>query len=71
MLAGDDLVRARQVVGQGDRLRATGVTVYDREGGTLRRVIDAERARPAGNAWLLENVRIYDTTMNLMVRKPG
>jgi len=69
VLAGDDLVRARQVVGQGDRLRATGVTLYDREGGTLRQVIDAERARPAGDAWLLENVRIYDSTMNLMVRK--
>ncbi len=70
VLAGDDLVRARQVVGQGDQLRATGVTLYDREGGTLRQVIDAERARPAGDAWLLENVRIYDSTMNLMVRKP-
>ena len=69
VLAGDDLVRARQVVGQGDRLRATGVTLYDREGGTLRQVIDAERARPAGDAWLLQNVRIYDSTMNLMVRK--
>ena len=69
VLAGDDLVRARQVVGQGDRLQATGVTLYDREGGTLRQVIDAERARPAGDAWLLENVRIYDSTMNLMVRK--
>jgi len=57
------------VVGQGDRLQATGVTLYDREGGTLRQVIDAERARPAGDAWLLENVRIYDSTMNLMVRK--
>ncbi|WP_405051873.1 LPS export ABC transporter permease LptG [Sphingomonas sp.] len=69
VLAGDDLVRARHVVGQGNQLRATGLTLYDREGGTLRQVIDAERARPAGNAWLLENVRIYDTTMNLMVRK--
>jgi lipopolysaccharide export system permease protein len=70
VLDGVDLVRARQVVGQGDRLRATGVTLYDREGGTLRQVIDAERARPAGDAWLLENVRIYDSTLNLMVRKP-
>jgi lipopolysaccharide export system permease protein len=69
VLAGNDLVRARQVVGQGDQLRATGVTIYDREGGTLRQVIDAARARPAGDAWLLENVRIYDTTMNMVVRK--
>src|SRR6476661_8392315 len=32
VLDGADLVRARQVVGQGQRLRATGVTIYDREG---------------------------------------
>jgi lipopolysaccharide export system permease protein len=70
VLAGDDLVRARQVVGQGQRLRATGETIYDRHNGTLRQVIEAERARPVGNAWLLENVRIYDTTLNTIVRKP-
>jgi lipopolysaccharide export system permease protein len=69
VLDGVDLVRARQVVGQGEQLRATGVTIYDREGGTLRQVIDAERARPAGDAWLLENVRIYDSSTNLVVRK--
>jgi lipopolysaccharide export system permease protein len=69
VLDGVDLVRARQVVGQGSQLRATGVTIYDREGGTLRQVIDAERARPAGNAWLLENVRIYNSTMNIVDRK--
>ncbi len=68
VLVDGDLVRARQVVGQGDRLRASGVTIYDRENGTLRRVIDAERAMPGGGAWLLENVRIYDATMNVMRR---
>ena len=70
VLSGDDLVRARQVVGQGAGVRVTGLTVYDRQNGTLRQVIDAERARPAGNAWLLEDVRIYDTTLNTLVRKP-
>ena len=68
VLVGDDLVRARQVVGQHQALRATGLTIYDREGGTLRRVIDAERARPEGNAWRLDNARIYDATMNLVRR---
>jgi lipopolysaccharide export system permease protein len=70
VLSGDDLVRARQVVGQGGGVRVTGLTVYDRQSGTLRQVIDAERARPAGNAWLLEDVRIYDTSLNTFVRKP-
>jgi lipopolysaccharide export system permease protein len=68
VLVGNDLVRARQVVGQHQALRANGLTIYDREGGTLHRVIDAERARPEGNAWQLENVRIYDATMNLVRR---
>jgi lipopolysaccharide export system permease protein len=68
VLVGNDLVRARQVVGQHQRLRATGLSIYDREGGTLHRVIDAERARPEGNAWRLDNVRIYDATMNLVRR---
>ncbi|HEU4705325.1 MAG TPA: LPS export ABC transporter permease LptG [Sphingomicrobium sp.] len=66
VLVGDDLVRARQVVGQGPRLRATGLSIYDREGGTLHRVIDAARARPEGGAWLLEDVRTYDAAMNLV-----
>ena len=69
VLVGDDLVRARQVVGQGERLRATGVTIYDRRSGALGQVIDAERARPVGNAWLLDNVRIYDTSMNIVRRR--
>ena len=69
LLVGDDLVRARQVVGQGERLRATGVTIYDRRSGTLGQVIDADHARPVGNAWLLDNVRIYDTSMNIVRRK--
>ncbi len=77
MLVGDDLVRARQVVGQGERLRATGLTIYDRDQGTLRQIIDAGRARPQGDAWRLDNVRIYDAARNVtqagetMVALPG
>ena len=64
ILVGDDLVRARQVVGQHGGLRAAGVSIHDREQGTLRRVIDAARARPERGAWLLEDVRIYDAATN-------
>ncbi|MEO8176215.1 MAG: LPS export ABC transporter permease LptG [Sphingomicrobium sp.] len=70
ILSGDNLVRSRQLVGQGPHVRATGVTIYDRQNGTLQQVIDADRARPMGKAWLLENVRIYDTTTSSVVRKP-
>ena len=68
VLVGEDLVRARQVVGQGERLRATGVTIYDRDQGSLRQIIDAERSRPQGGAWRLEKVRIYNAAANMTQR---
>ncbi len=42
----------------------------DREGGALRRIIDAERGKPQRNAWLLEGVRIYDSNLNIIARQP-
>ena len=63
---GDDLVQARHVGGQGADFHAEELTIYDRERNALQRVIQAERAVPQGNGWLLEDVRIYDTTMNLV-----
>ncbi len=68
LLDGEDLVRARQVVGQGTALRAKGITIFDRDKGTLRQVIDAERAIPVGEGWRLDNVRIYDATANVTRR---
>jgi lipopolysaccharide export system permease protein len=65
VLVDGDLVWARQVVGQDERLRATGVSIYDRDKGTLRQIIDAERAIPQGGAWRLENVRIYNASTNV------
>ena len=68
--AGDDLVRARIVSGRGRALQLQGVTIYDRSGGALQRVIDSERAVQAGDAWRLEKVRIYDTSMNVVRKVP-
>jgi len=68
LLVGDDLVRARQVVGQGERLRATGLSIYDRDKGTLRQIIDAERGRPEGDGWRLEKVRVYNAAANITQR---
>jgi lipopolysaccharide export system permease protein len=68
ILNGDDLVRAGIVAGQGTQLTAQRVTIYDRSGGVLQRVIQAERATPdprAGN-WRLSGVRIYDASMNVI-----
>ncbi len=63
-----NLIRARLVVGRGANIRAQGVTIYERKGGALSRIVDADRARPDGPRWRLEDVRIYDSGMNL-VRK--
>ncbi|MEO7239847.1 MAG: LPS export ABC transporter permease LptG [Sphingomicrobium sp.] len=66
----DDLLRARQVTGEGAAVAVTGLTWYDRDGGNLTRVITAERAHPIrGGQWELHNVRSYDATLNLVLRR--
>jgi lipopolysaccharide export system permease protein len=72
VLNGDDMIRAGLVIGRAPKLRAQQVTVYDRNGSALQRIIQADRAmpRPASNDWLLQNVRIYDADMNVVRRLP-
>ena len=70
LLSGDDLVRAGIVVGFEQNLRVDRMSIYDRGGGILQRVITADRAVPrASGDWLLQNVRIYDANMNVIVRR--
>jgi lipopolysaccharide export system permease protein len=70
VLNGDDLIRAGTVGGK--PFGAQRVTIFDRGGGILQRQIDAARAvpRPATKDWLLQNVRIYDASMNVVRRVP-
>jgi lipopolysaccharide export system permease protein len=72
VLSGDDLVRAGLVIGRAPHLRVQRIAIYDRGGGVLQRVITAVRAtpRPASNNWLLQDVRIYDANMNIIMRRP-
>jgi lipopolysaccharide export system permease protein len=70
LLHGDDFVRARHVGGYGPNFHAEQMTIYEREGGALQRVISAGRAVPADGAWKLTNVRIYDSAMNMVRRYP-
>jgi lipopolysaccharide export system permease protein len=67
---GNDVVRARIVVGQGPRTRLHDVSIYDREGGALARVVDAQRAEQVPGGWRLDNVRIYDARMNIVMSRP-
>lgn len=68
IMSGDALVRARTA--GGTPFTAQGVTIYDRGGGNLQRVVQAERAvpDPTHNDWLLEKVSVYDAGMNAVRR---
>jgi lipopolysaccharide export system permease protein len=71
IMSGDDLVRARTA--GGIPFTAQGITIYDRGGGNLQRVIHAARAipEPPHNDWMLQNVSIYDAGMSAVQRLPS
>jgi lipopolysaccharide export system permease protein len=72
LLDGDDLVRAAIVSGRGQHMNLHSISVYERAGGVLQRVINADRAlpQPSGRGWLLQKVQIYDANMNVVRRVP-
>ena len=70
LLDGDDLIQAQHVGGRGAAFHAEGVVIYERDAGVLRRIIHADRAQPAGSAWNLTGVRIYDSAMNVVRSSP-
>ena len=70
ILDGEDLVRARHVGGQGKDFHAEGLSIFDRTGGKLTRIIEAEHAEPQTGAWRLEQVKIYDSTMSVVRTVP-
>lgn len=70
VLDGPNLVRAGRIGGRGPGFHADDLTIYERENGALQRVIDATRAVPVGDLWRLDNVTIYDSTMNVVTRTP-
>jgi len=70
ILSGEDLVRAGLVIGSPPKLRVERLTIYDRSGGVLQRVLRAASATPGpGNAWTLGDITIYDANMNIVRRQ--
>ena len=58
---GDDIVHANQVSGTGAAVRLTGVTVYDRDGGELRRIFQSPSATVLpGGGWLAPKTTMFD-----------
>jgi lipopolysaccharide export system permease protein len=72
LLSGEDLIRAGRVAGRGADFHVDNIAIYDRTGGILERMIRADSAvpRPATGDWLLNNVKVYDATMNLVRSEP-
>src|SRR5436305_3349107 len=72
VLSGEDLVRAGIVNGRAPNLIVRDMTVYERTGGILQRVIRIARAvpRPTSHDWALHDVRVYDAGMNVVRRVP-
>ncbi len=78
IMDGQNVLMARQAIGEGQDLLLRGVTFYRRSAqGSLSEQIDAETARYAGPGWRLENVKRFDVATatssrtDAMVVAPG
>ncbi|MFS0736055.1 LPS export ABC transporter permease LptG [Sphingomonas sp. 1P06PA] len=66
---GDDLIHVDTVAGRGPATRLGGVTIYDRSGGTLNTVVDAQRGQASGDGWQLDGaVRRFDVARGTVTR---
>ncbi|MDQ4088410.1 MAG: LPS export ABC transporter permease LptG [Pseudomonadota bacterium] len=65
---GEDLIFVRQVAGEKDRVRLAGITIYDRTGGTLRRILTAERGVRAGNGWEMRDATLFTVETGQLAR---
>jgi lipopolysaccharide export system permease protein len=67
---GDDLIFARKVVGTGPDTRLQGVTIYDRTGGTLTGVLNAQSGRFLNPGWELAGTRRFDVDKGTVAEAP-
>jgi lipopolysaccharide export system permease protein len=68
----EDFIHAGIVAGRAPHLTVENISIYDRSGINLDRVITAKRATPnrGRKDWLLQDVRVYDANMNLVRHVP-
>lgn len=66
LAVGEDQVHADLAIGRGENFRMEDVTIYERAGGALTRIVEAEEAQREGDAWRLKELRTYDSAMNLV-----
>jgi len=65
---GDDLIFVRQLAGEGDAIQLAGITIYDRSGGTLRRILNADTGRRADGGWELRRVTLFTVETGQLAR---
>lgn len=68
--AGDDLIHADLVNGRGSGTRLDGVTVYDRNGGRLARIIHSAHAVQDHGGWMLRQAAIFDVARGRQLTIP-
>jgi lipopolysaccharide export system permease protein len=69
LVHGDDLIFVARVSGRDAGVRLAGITVYGREGGTLRRILTARSgAATAGGGWLLRNASLFTVDSGTLQR---
>ena len=68
---GDDLVFAAVVTGRGKGTRLRNVRIYDRSEGTLQALVTAERGRPEGKGWRLENAERFEVADTKLTKLPS
>ncbi|HWT13358.1 MAG TPA: LPS export ABC transporter permease LptG [Allosphingosinicella sp.] len=65
---GEDLIFVRQVAGDGAAVRLGGITIYDRTGGTLRRILTAQSGARAGRGWEMRDVTLFTVETGRLAR---
>jgi len=72
LIHGDDLIFADRVSGEGAAVRLAGITVYDRTGGVLRRILTAQTgAQAPGGGWILRNASLFSVDAGTLQRVPA
>jgi lipopolysaccharide export system permease protein len=67
---GNDLIQVRQIAGRGDAARLAGITVYERNGGSMVSVLTADRGVREGDGWRVSNVRRFDVAAGRVTTAP-
>ena len=68
---GDDLVEVDTIHGRGDAATLTGVTVYDRTGGSLMAIVRAPTGHRDGDGWRIGPARRFDVASGEVTTSPS